>query len=106
MKCKPQVKNPAQHGASVSGASPTTALTSAPRPSPTFTAEEAIVLRAFAAGKCPKQVRTELRIPPRSLRSLLRDLREKTGTADDLALLAWVRREMKSRREVARIVDQ
>jgi DNA-binding CsgD family transcriptional regulator len=105
MKCKPGENNPHQRAAGVSRAGPTAALNSAPRPSPTFTGEEAIVLRAFATGKCARQVRTELRISPRSLDRLLRDLREKTGTADHLAMLAWARRQMKSSGEAARIVD-
>jgi hypothetical protein len=88
MKCKPSENNAHQPATSVSGVGAMVARTSAPRSSPTFTAEEAIVLRAFAAGKCHKQVRIELRMSPRSLDRLLRDLREKAGTADHLALLA------------------
>jgi DNA-binding NarL/FixJ family response regulator len=47
---------------------------SAPGLHPTFTVEESIVMRAFAAGKSDKQVRVELRITLELFRRLLRNV--------------------------------
>jgi len=66
------------------------------RPSPEFTVEEAIVLRALAGGKSDKQVCTELRMPAGSFHRLFRELLEKTGATDHLSLLVWALRQMKS----------
>jgi DNA-binding NarL/FixJ family response regulator len=63
---------------------------------PSFTIEEAIVLRALTGGKTDKQVCTELRMPSSSFHRLLRDLCEKAGVADHLSLLVWALRQMKS----------
>lgn len=50
---------------------------SAFRLDPTFTSEEAIVLRALVAGKIDKQVCNELRMAPESFLRMMRDLRER-----------------------------
>jgi DNA-binding NarL/FixJ family response regulator len=55
------------------------------------------VLRAFAAGKSDKQVRTELHIPLQSFHLLLSDLMEKTGTCDRVGLLVCALRQMQRR---------
>jgi DNA-binding CsgD family transcriptional regulator len=63
---------------------------------PTFTSEEAIILRALVAGKTGKQVCNLLRMPANLFLRLMRDLREKTGTANNLSLLVWAQRQMKN----------
>ena len=63
---------------------------------PTFTSEEAIILRALVGGKTDKQVCGLLRMSSNLFLRLLRDLREKTGTTDNLSLLVWAQRRMKS----------
>ncbi len=61
----------------------------------TFTSEEAIVLRALAAGKTVQQVCNELRIIPETFLRMMRDVREKTRTPDNLSLREWARRQIK-----------
>jgi DNA-binding CsgD family transcriptional regulator len=66
------------------------------QPDPTFTGEEAIILRALVAGKTDKQVCDLLRMSSNLFLRLMRDLREKTGTTNNLSLLVWAQRRMKS----------
>lgn len=66
---------------------------SAGRPPLTFTVEESIVMRAFAAGKSQRQVCSEFHIPLQSFHRLLRNLMEKTGTCDRIGLLVWALRQ-------------
>jgi len=66
---------------------------SAPGLHPTFTVEESIVMRAFAAGKSDKQVRIELRIPLQLFHRLLSNLMEKTQTSDGIGLHVWALRQ-------------
>lgn len=66
------------------------------RPDPTFTSEEAIVLRSLAAGKTDKQVRNALRMALLAFHGMMRDLREKTGTSSTVSLLVWAQRHLKS----------
>ena len=66
---------------------------SAPGLHPTFTVEESIVMRAFAAGKSDKQVSVELRIPLPSFHRLLRNLMEKTGARDWTGIHVWALRQ-------------
>lgn len=63
---------------------------------PTFTSEESIVMRAFAAGKTDKQVSAELHIPLPSFQRLLRNLMEKTGTSDLTGIHVWALRQKQS----------
>jgi DNA-binding CsgD family transcriptional regulator len=63
---------------------------------PTFTSEEAIILRALVGGKTDKQVCDLLRMSSNLFLRLMRDLREKTSSTNSLSLLAWARRRMKS----------
>jgi hypothetical protein len=93
---KPKIDNSSRPIESVSSSGVEEAHLSASQPYPTFTGEEAIVLRALAAGKSDGQACSDLRMPLKSFRRLLRDLCEKTGTADHLALLTWVLQQMKS----------
>jgi DNA-binding NarL/FixJ family response regulator len=63
---------------------------------PTFTGEEAIILRGLVAGKTDKEIRNNLRLPANSFHRLMRDLREKTGTDNNLSLTIWAQRRMKN----------
>lgn len=64
------------------------------RADPSFTAEEAIVLRALVGGKPDKQICSELRIPLGLFHRLLRDMHQKAGVADRLSLLVWALQRM------------
>jgi DNA-binding NarL/FixJ family response regulator len=66
------------------------------RPDPTFTTEEAIIMRGLVAGQTDKEIRNNLRLPANSFHRLMRDLREKTGTASNLSLTIWAQRRMKN----------
>jgi DNA-binding NarL/FixJ family response regulator len=66
------------------------------RPDPAFTMEERIVMRALVAGKTDKEIRNDLRLPANSFHRLMRDLREKTGTDNNLSLTIWAQRRMKN----------
>src|ERR1700733_3830851 len=67
-----------------------------PRPDPTFTTEEAIIMRGLVAGPPDKEIRNNLRLPANSFHRLRRDLREKTGTDTNLSLTIWAQRRMKN----------
>ena len=69
--------------------------TSAFRLDPTLTGEEAIVLRALAAGQTDRQVCKELRMDPATFLRMMRDMREKIGTADNVSLIEWAKRQIK-----------
>lgn len=69
--------------------------TKAFRLDPTLTSEEAIVLRALAAGKADRQVCDELGMAPETFLRMMRDVREKTSTTDNLSLLEWARQQIK-----------
>jgi hypothetical protein len=58
---------------------------SAFRLDPTLTSEEAIVLRALVAGQTDRQVCNELRMDPTTFLLMMRDMREKSGTADNVS---------------------
>jgi DNA-binding CsgD family transcriptional regulator len=62
---------------------------------PALTGEEAIVLRALAAGRTDRQVRKELRMSPGAFFRTMRDMREKTGTLDNISLIVWAKRQIK-----------
>lgn len=64
------------------------------RADPSFTAEEAILLRALVGGKTDKQICSELRIPLGLFHRLLRDLCEKARVADRLSLIVWALQRM------------
>jgi DNA-binding NarL/FixJ family response regulator len=63
---------------------------------PTFTSEEAVILRALVAGKSEKQIRTSLHMPTNSFFRVIRDLWEKTGTTSNVSLVVWAQRRMKN----------
>lgn len=62
---------------------------------PAFTGEEAIVLRALAAGQTDRQVCKELSMGSIAFLRVMRDMRAKTGTADDISLIAWAKLRIK-----------
>lgn len=68
---------------------------SAFRLDPSLTGEEAIVLRALAGGQTDRQVCRELRMDPTTLLRMMRDMREKIGTADNVSLIEWAKRQIK-----------
>jgi DNA-binding CsgD family transcriptional regulator len=63
---------------------------------PTLIGEEAIVLRALAAGRTEAQVRKELRMSIGALFRKMRDMREKTGAVDNTSLIVWANLQIKS----------
>jgi DNA-binding NarL/FixJ family response regulator len=68
---------------------------SAFRLDPTLTSEEAIILRALAAGQTDRQVCNELRIDPATFLRMMREMREKIGTTDNVSLIEWAKRQIK-----------
>jgi DNA-binding CsgD family transcriptional regulator len=68
---------------------------SAFRLDPSLTGEEAIVLRALAGGQTDRQVCRELRMEPTTFLRMMRDMREKIGTADNVSLIEWAKRQIK-----------
>jgi DNA-binding CsgD family transcriptional regulator len=62
---------------------------------PALTVEEAIVLRALAAGRTDKQVRKELGMSAAAFCGLMRNIRDKTGVVDNASLLVWATRQVK-----------
>ena len=62
---------------------------------PALTGEEGIVLRALAGGQTDKQVCSNLRMNPTTFLRMMRDLREKIGTTDNISLVAWARQQIK-----------
>jgi DNA-binding CsgD family transcriptional regulator len=68
---------------------------SAFRLDPSLTSEEAIVLRALAAGQTDGQVCNELQINLLRFRLVMRKIREKIGAADNISLISWAKRRIK-----------
>jgi DNA-binding NarL/FixJ family response regulator len=62
---------------------------------PTLTTEEAIVLRALAAGKTDRQVCRDMQMAPETFLRMMSDVREKTSTASNLSLREWACEQMK-----------
>jgi len=69
--------------------------TSAFQLDPTFTSKESIVLRALAARRTDRQVCNELRMDPATFLRMMRDMREKIGTADSGSVIEWAKRQIK-----------
>jgi DNA-binding NarL/FixJ family response regulator len=63
---------------------------------PTLTSEEAIVLRALAAGQTDRQVCNVLRMDPTTFLRMMRDMREKIGKSDNVSLIEWAKGHLKS----------
>ena len=62
---------------------------------PTLTSEESIILRALAAGRTDRQVCNDLRMDPTIFLSMMREMRQKIGTSDNVSLIAWAKRQLK-----------
>jgi DNA-binding NarL/FixJ family response regulator len=62
---------------------------------PALTGEERIVLRALSSGETDKQVCKDLRMDPTTFLRMMRDMREKIGTTDNISLIAWARQQIK-----------
>ena len=62
---------------------------------PTFTSKESIVLRALAARRTDRQVCNELRMDPGTFLRMMRDMREKIGSADSGSLIEWAKQQIK-----------
>ena len=57
--------------------------------------DEAIVLRALAAGQTDKQVCKELHLDPTTFLRMMREMREKIGIADNVSLIEWAKHQIK-----------
>jgi len=68
---------------------------SALRLDPTLTGEEAIVLRALAAGMTDRQVCNQLRMHPDTYLRRMRGMREKIGKSDNVSLIEWAKERIK-----------
>jgi len=62
---------------------------------PVLSGEERIVLRALVSGETDKQVCKELRMDPTTFLRMMRDIREKIGTTDNISLIAWAKQQIK-----------
>jgi DNA-binding NarL/FixJ family response regulator len=58
---------------------------------PSLSSEEAIVLRALAAGQTDRQVCNVLRMDPTTFLRMMRDMREKIGKTDNVSLIKWAK---------------
>jgi DNA-binding NarL/FixJ family response regulator len=61
----------------------------------TLTSDESIVLRALAAGRTDRQVCNDLRMDPTTFLLMMRVMREKIGTSDNVSLIEWAKQRMK-----------
>jgi DNA-binding NarL/FixJ family response regulator len=62
---------------------------------PSLTSDESIVLRALAAGRTDRQVCNDLRMDPTTFLLMMREMREKIGTTDNVSLIEWAKQRMK-----------
>jgi DNA-binding CsgD family transcriptional regulator len=69
--------------------------TSSLRLDPTLTNEESIILRALASGRTDRQVCNDLRMDPTTFLRIMREMRAKIGTSDNVSLIAWAKRQIK-----------
>ena len=69
--------------------------TSAFQLDPSLTGEEAIVLRALVAGQTDRHVCNELRMSPVTFLRMMRGMRDKIGTTDNVSLIEWANRHVK-----------
>ena len=65
------------------------------RLNPALTGEEGIVLRALVTGQTDRQVCKDLRMDPTTYLRMMRDIREKIGTRDNISLIAWAKQQIK-----------
>jgi DNA-binding NarL/FixJ family response regulator len=62
---------------------------------PNLTNQESIVLRALASGRTDRQVCNDLGVDTTTFLSMMREMRQKIGTSDNIALIAWAKRQIK-----------
>jgi DNA-binding NarL/FixJ family response regulator len=62
---------------------------------PALTNEESIILRALASGRTDRQVCNDLRMEATTFLSMMREMRQKIGTLDNVTLIAWAKRQIK-----------
>jgi DNA-binding NarL/FixJ family response regulator len=65
------------------------------RVDPNLTNQESIVLRALASGRTGKQVCNDLGVESTTFVSMMREMRQKIGTANNVSLIAWAKRQIK-----------
>jgi DNA-binding NarL/FixJ family response regulator len=61
---------------------------------PSLTSEESIILRALSGGRTDRQVCSDLRMEPTIFLRMMRDMRQKIGTSDNISLIAWAKRQI------------
>lgn len=69
--------------------------TSSFRLDPSLNSEEAIVLRALAAGQTDREVCKDLRMDPDTFLRMMREMRGKIGTSDNVSLIEWAKQQIK-----------
>ena len=62
---------------------------------PALTSQESIILRALASGRSDRQVCNDLRMDPTTFLSMMREMRQKIGTSDNVSLIAWAKSQIK-----------
>ena|ERR1700728_4765616 len=62
---------------------------------PALTSQESIILRALASGRSDRQVCNDLRMEPTTFLSMMREMRQKIGTSDNVSLIAWAKSQIK-----------
>jgi DNA-binding CsgD family transcriptional regulator len=62
---------------------------------PNLTNQESIVLRALASGRTDRQVCNDLGVEATAFISMMREMREKIGTSDNISLIAWAKLQIK-----------
>lgn len=62
---------------------------------PNLTNQESIVLRALASGRTDRQVCNDLGVDTTTFLSMMREMRQKIGTSDNVSLIAWAKRQIK-----------
>jgi len=62
---------------------------------PNLTNQESIVLRALASGRTDRQVCNDLGVDATRFLSMMREMRQKIGTSDNVSLIAWAKRQIK-----------
>jgi hypothetical protein len=62
---------------------------------PALSNEESMILRALAAGRTDRQVCNDLRMEPTAFLLMMREMRQKIGTSDNVSLVAWAKSHIK-----------
>ena len=62
---------------------------------PALNSEESIILRALVAGRTDRQVCNDLHMEPATFLSMMRAMRQKIGTSDNVSLIAWAKQQIK-----------